>query len=344
MNLVVFKVNHLGDNVVFVPVIQTLRRKFPDWHVTVVTTPNEAELYRGPSGPQERLLTPKPDFNKSFRLPWRLAWWTWRIRRLGPDACLLPFDQGNAAHFVAKHSGARVRAGSLQNIRLRGSLTDEVRVPADGSPVTWNWEIARALAGAFGLGARWPLESPPPDLGHLPSAGAAPKGDRKRVVVHAGASRSLNQWPRSQFASVAGSLARDHEVVWIIHGDSTGPAPDGTVGAPVGSLAELAAWLSSAELFLGNNSGPMHLANALGCPGVAVTGPSAMGWNPHWHRDRWTVLRHPSLACAPCERLNKELEGCANRESPMACLSHWTVERVEAACRSRLSGGGGLPS
>jgi hypothetical protein len=81
----------------------------------------------------------------------------------------------------------------------------------------------------------------------------------------------------------------------------------------------------------------MHLANALGCPGVAVTGPSARGWDPYWHRGRWTVLRHPDLYCAPCERIERELSGCANAESPMACLKYWTPATVEAACRERLA-------
>jgi ADP-heptose:LPS heptosyltransferase len=80
----------------------------------------------------------------------------------------------------------------------------------------------------------------------------------------------------------------------------------------------------------------MHLANALGLPGVAVTGPSAIGWNPYWNRESWSVLRHPNLYCAPCEVLNQELAGCANLENPMACLKYWTPKKVAEACRSRL--------
>ena len=85
----------------------------------------------------------------------------------------------------------------------------------------------------------------------------------------------------------------------------------------------------------------MHLANALGCPGVAVTGPTALAWDPYWNPERWTALRHPDLECAPCERLTLEVRECANRASPMACMTHWTEARVEAACRLRLAGGQG---
>jgi ADP-heptose:LPS heptosyltransferase len=342
VRVVLFKFNHLGDNVVFVPAVQALRQRHPDWRITLLTTPSEAELYGGPLGPQEILVCPKRAFDKSYRRPWELASWIWRVRRRRPDACLISFDQGTAAHLVAKLSGARVRiGGNLEDIRVARSLTEDVPIPDDQSPATWHWTMAGALSRACGGGRGWPDKPPPPDLGHLTALGAKPSGGRRRVVVHAGAGKALNRWSREGFAAVATALSHDFDVVWIAHGEPGGPAPEGTLSAPVSTLAELSAWVASADLFLGNNSGPMHLANALGRPGVAVTGPTAAGWDPYWHRERWTVLRHPDLYCAPCERPNKELVGCANLESPMACLKYWTREKVEAACRARLENQGG---
>jgi ADP-heptose:LPS heptosyltransferase len=337
VKVVIFKFNHLGDNVVFVPVVQALRQRCPDWHITLLTTPNEAELYRGPLGPQEVIVCPKRAFDKSYRRPWKLASWIWSIRRRRPDACLISFDQGTAAHLVARLSGAGVRmGGNLEHVRVSGSLTEDVPIPEDRRPATWHWSMARELVRKFDRLQGWPDVPPPPDLGHLPTVGARPLGGRRRVVVHAGASKYLNQWSPAGFAAVATSLARDFDVVWIAHGQSAGRAPEGTTEAAVTTLGEFSDWLVGADLFLGNNSGPMHLANALGCPGVVVTGPTAKGWDPYWHRERWTVLRHPDLYCAPCEKPNKELAGCINTESPMACLKYWTEEKVEAACRSRL--------
>ena len=342
MRVLLFKLNHLGDNVAFVSAVQALRRSFPEWRLTVLTTPGAAELYAGPLGPQEVLTCPKGAFDKAYRRPWELARWIWAVRRRRPGACLVAFDQGNVAHAAARLSGAAVRiGGNLARIRVRHSLTGDVPMPEDGRPATWNWAMARALARAFGGGADWPDLPPPPDLGHLVPAGRRPGGERRRVVVHAGASRELNRWPQPGFAAVASALARDFEVLWIEHGAATGRAPAGATAAPVTSLAGLAERLAGADLFLGNNSGPMHLANALGCPGVAVTGPTAAGWDPYWGRERWTALRHPRLSCAPCETLTLGVSACANRESPMACMAYWTAPRVEAACRLQLERGGG---
>jgi ADP-heptose:LPS heptosyltransferase len=345
MKLVIFKLNNLGDNVVFVPAVQAIRARCPNWEITLLTTPNESELYRAPTGPQRLIVCPKPKFNKAYRRPWELARWVWRIRRLRPDACLVAFDQSNVAHLAAKYSRAKVRiGGNLERIRVSGSITVEVPLPEDQRAVTWNWRMARAFAHSAGLDAGWPEEPPPPDLSHLAFTAPRPQGAPKRVVVHPGAGGPLNQWPLERFAAVASALSRDHEVIWIAHGRTAAPTPQGAKGVAVKTIAELSGWLSSADLYLGNNSGPMHLANALGRPGVAVTGPTTTGWDPYWGRSNWTILRHPNLPCQPCEKTTVALERCTNTASPMACLNYWTADKVEDACRLTLKRGQQRPS
>jgi ADP-heptose:LPS heptosyltransferase len=339
LRIIVFKfATALGDNVVFLPVIQALRRLNPDWQLTLLVDPSEAELYGGPFAPQELLVDHKERFATAHRRPWELLSWAKKIRRRSPQACILPFDQGNVAHLVALFSGAKVRAGSVDHVRFPGSLTHLVPMPTDACAATWNWAAATAVVGALSSEAKWPTTPPVPDLSHLLPAGHSKvraNGGRKKVVVHPGAS-GLNCWPADKFAAVAAALSAEFDVTWIRHGNGTVPAPPQSTVAEVGSLTEFAGLLVGADLFLGNNSGPMHFANALGCPGVAVTGPTAFGWNPYWHRERWTVLRHPNLYCAPCEVLNQKVEACANLENPMACLKYWTPDMVAEACRSRL--------
>ena len=97
MRFLIFKLNHLGDNVVFLPGVQVLRKRFPDWQMTIITTPLESVLYENLSPAAELLISPKPRFNSCWRRPWELAGWWSRLRSRGADACLVSFDQGNVA-------------------------------------------------------------------------------------------------------------------------------------------------------------------------------------------------------------------------------------------------------
>jgi ADP-heptose:LPS heptosyltransferase len=323
MNLVLFKVNALGDNVAFVPVVQALRDHVPQARILLCTTPGEATLYSGPRGAHEIHTAAKRDFDKAYRNPLRLLALARRIRAFRPGASLVAFDQANVAHLLARWSGAGLRIGAtLDHVRVRGGVTHEVARPADASPLTWNWEMGRALAAGLGAGVRWPERAPAPDLGFLSGAAAPRVPGRRRVVLHPGSGKRLNQWGRERFAAVARALARDAEVVWVEHGPSAMQAPQECTSARPAGLGDLAALLRTADLFVGNNSGPMHLAGALGVRGVCVAGPSAPGWDPLWNRASWTVLRHPSLSCGPCEHIDRELRGCANTGEPLVCLTY----------------------
>ena len=337
MKILLFKVNHLGDNLVFLPVVQTLRERHPDWQLTVVTTPAEAVLYRDALEP-ERIWArqTKPAYDRCWRRPWELAAWWRRIRRLRPDACLVSYDQGNVSHLLAKYSGAGVRiGGNLSFIRLRHSLTHEVPKTATHQHVVdWNWAMARTLVRAAG-GTDWPEVVPAPRLEHL---APAPNAPRTRVVIHAGARDALRQWPLERMAELAGRLARTHSVDWIERPETHAPhLPASVQRVPTTTLAELVTVLRRAGLYVGNNSGPMHFAAAIGTPCVVISGPTSYGWDPYWFPDRHTVLRMLGLACQPCERNEHGVTTCANLATPRICLQHWTVDAVEAACRRTLA-------
>lgn len=338
MRVVLFKVNHLGDNVVFLPVVQELRRRFPSWRLTVVTAEPERPLYAGALPPERIWTAPsRTAFNHAWRRPWQFARWWLRLRLERPDAVLLSYDQSNAAHLLAKFSGARVRVGAtLAFLRVRGSLTQVVNQTPAQKIADWNWAMARRLAEASGE-TGWPAFPPAPDLSHLAqgSSGAPHSGP---VVIHAGARSVVRRWGAARMLEVARRLVEDgHPVIWIDRPDTGVTAlPAGVTKITCDSLAELTSLLAGARLFLCNNSGPMHLANALGTPIVMISGASSYDWDPYWHRERTTLLRHPNLPCIACENSNLGTDICVNTAAPLACLDYWSVETVTAECRSRI--------
>ncbi|QYY28557.1 lipopolysaccharide heptosyltransferase II [Cupriavidus pinatubonensis] len=119
---------------------------------------------------------------------------------------------------------------------------------------------------------------------------------RARIVLHPGATAPSRRWPAEHFAAVAGQLARDTgALVFVTGSDAERDLVDGVCRAaghpdvvPLAGmlpLGEFGALLEIADLLVSNNSGPVHIAAALGTPVVdlyALTNPQHTPWQvPH---------------------------------------------------------------
>jgi len=324
MTLLVFKVNQLGDNVVYLPVVQSLVAAHPDWRIVVLTSPTAARLYEVCCPTVDLRVFETAKFNGTWRKPWQLARMAGKLRTLRPDACLLGDDQGNVAHLLARLSGAKLCVGpQTPHVRLNSLLHQREAVQGDETVAAHNWRIARSR---FEL----PESMPAPDLSAFGS-------DQSGVIViHAGASREYQRWPLRHFVELANRLAKTHAVRWITQGEDAGLS-ESVQRVKTRTLDELVRVIAGAKLFVGNNSGPMHVAAALGTPGVILIGPSSPRWDPVWHKDRFELLREPRMSCQPCDSATKPTNRCLNTQMPMACLNRWSVdavhERVVELCR-----------
>lgn len=242
------------------------------------------------------------------------------------DACLLGSDQGDVAHLMAWLTGAARSAGAFIPERRLGGLLRQ-RVKLDFSqPDPWqNWCIARALVPEL------PEQIPPPDLR------AFGRTDHGGIFIHAGASREYKKWPLENYVHLANKLSADAKVVWMDQGamieDQLLPS---VVRLTHGTLGELIRQIAGARLFIGNNSGPMNLASALGVPGIIFNGPSKPAWDPFWHRDRFEILRDPTLHCQPCDQMMRPMNACFNMAEPMACMKRWSVGHVHEMALQKL--------
>ena len=340
MHLLILKVNHLGDNVVFLPVVQALRRQYPQWRLTVVTAPHVAALYEADIA-REDLLTSTPEaFKNAWQRPWELMSWAARFTGRRFDASLVSYDQGSVAHALARLAGGPIRVGAAGlRIRLHHTLTHEVALAPGWSMAQWNWETARALVSALDQTNNWAATPPVPNLNHLSPASPRQAG---RVLIHAGSKQIHTRWSLDSFARLATQLSPRFEVIWIDTPETRGASLSSRVTrCETRTLGELTAQLARAQLFVGNNSCPKHLASALGTPSVIISGPSAWAWDPAWHRAQVQVLRTPGLACLPCEEGPFSPGRCINAAEPMACMRRWSVEAIESACLVSLADGAG---
>lgn len=249
----------------------------------------------------------EPDVRSNLLLALSRARWTAGYRSGGGGPLLdqaLDYDvtahtTDNARRLVARVLGTPPQAAG-------GGLT----LPADARQ-----EAARLLAAA-----------------HAPLVG-----------VHASGGRAVKQWPPERFAEVARSLAEQRGATVVLTGSPADRAlvdvvkrqlPPARVIDLAGALdlATLGAVLGSLDLFITGDTGPMHLAHAVGTPIVAVFGPSAPErYAPRGPLDRIVRI---DLPCSPCNRIRLPPERCTGHTPD--CLAFIGVEPVLSEALSVL--------
>ncbi|MBM3854728.1 MAG: glycosyltransferase family 9 protein, partial [Verrucomicrobia bacterium] len=248
MNLLVFKTNALGDNVVFLPVVQALRRHLPGARLSLITHSSVRELYEADVADENLLVVSPVEMRTAWRRPWRLVSWRRWIAHQKPEAILLSYDQSTVAHLLARMSSARIRLGARYGMTIRrGGLTQSVEWQPGWSIAQWHWEMARTLVGSIG-GPTLPATPPPPDLGHLLSdVGCLPT----RIVIHPGSKSEMTRWPADRYAQLALRLAKQgYEVLWIRAPEADIPLPAGVASVETATVRDLARLIASATLFI----------------------------------------------------------------------------------------------
>ncbi|WP_091445183.1 glycosyltransferase family 9 protein [Geodermatophilus poikilotrophus] len=248
----------------------------------------------GPAGAEAARLLPGVDEVETWACPWilgdpppvdadDLAGLTERIRALAPDEAVVStsFHQSPLPLALVLRT-AGVRRVSAISVDYPGSLLDVRHRVDDDLPEP---ERALSLARAAGfdlpagddgrLAVRRPLPPVAPEPGH--------------VVVHPGASVPARAWPAHRCAEAVEALADAGHRVLVTGGPgerALTAAVAGTRGVDLGGalgLAELAAVLEGAAAVVVGNTGPAHLAAAVGTPVVSLFSPvvPAVRWAPY---------------------------------------------------------------
>jgi ADP-heptose:LPS heptosyltransferase len=160
-------------------------------------------------------------------------------------------------------------------------------------------------------------------------------GIRDYVVMHPGALQTTKRWEARRFAKVAQFLQSAGWPVIFTGGPGDEPVVMEAARDVAGSkillgltIPELAELIRAAKLYIGNDSGPMHLASAVGTPVVAIWGSSnSRLWRPWSVASR--VVQNP-FECNPCPGYR-----CLVADTPL-CIESVTVEQVVAAAKELL--------
>jgi len=353
-----FRLERIGDLLMTAPALAELRALAPDASIDLVVgswnrdlasaipgidrveTLDAAWLARAGSGPPSPLRGHGAASSSALGLAIKAA--AWRSRRYDLAINFEPDIRTNVALAAA---GARRTAGfrsggggALLDVALdydlSGHTTDNAR------------RLVHAAIGREPDGpVAWALRLP--DANRAEAARLlAPFDGALKVGIHVSGGRAIKQWPEARFREVAEHLVRARSAAIVLTGTPADRAQVDLVRAalPPDRVVDLsgdvdlltaAAVIAELDLFVTGDTGPMHLANAVGTPIVVVFGPSdPRRYAPRGVRD--TVVRI-DLPCSPCNRIRRPPERCVGHTPD--CLSGIEVARVLAAIDETLRPG-----
>ena len=317
----VIRLRSLGDTVLITPALQILRKARPDVRIAVAV-----------DRPLIPLLEGSPDVDRLIAVDPTGRWDLVRlIRSLKPELCLNLHGGSTSAGLTAL-SGARFRAGYahyskrfVYNVRI--PRAQEILGRATDAPVHTAEHHASAI---FHLGAE-PGAIPPARLHAEPAENAR----QPYAVFHVAAAYETKRWREERFLSMARYVRNRHSMRPVM---IAGPGQDHLLDffpeyerLPALSIEAMKTLMSGASLFVGNDSGPAHVAAAFGVPSAVVFGSSDSAvWGPWGGKG---VAVETAWECKPCPG-----DRCYAFDEPR-CILSVAPDAVEAAIDRLLANG-----
>ncbi len=353
MRVLLVRLRLIGDVVFTTPIIGALRRAWPDAHLAYLIEPAAAPIIRHHPGLDEVIVAPRSRGWQRVGDDLRLGL---RLRRDRYDL-VLDLHSGPRASWLTWLSGAPRRVGFAVKGR-HWPYTDVVARPREiraRHSVQNQWDLLSAVLPT--LGEADPAADPVTMM-HAPAADASVEAWLRRegldptdplVVVHVSAGNAFRRWPLDSFVELAAKLGAGDPKRRIIL--TSGPSETAAAADVVRlararrpsspeavrtwgdmTLDELHALVGRARLYIGGDSGPLHVAATTRTPIVGLYGPTLPVRSAPWRDpDLWSAaVDVGELPCRPCEQ-----RVCAPGD--FRCLTHITVDAVVAAAERALA-------
>ncbi len=324
MRILIIKPSSLGDVVHALPTVNLVRRRFPDATITWLINDNFASLLKKDCPVIDGIIAfPRRELGKLWRLPRALKF----LRRLRAERFDLVIDlQGLLRSGIMTWATGAARRVGLSDAREGSRLFyNEIVQVSRAHAVDRYLLAARHLGGEAGP-VEFPLPSVASDIAFIDEL--VPPA-RPLIAVNPSARWETKLWGDDRFAALIKQLPRDRVVL-------TGSAEDaprieklaqGRANlAGKTDLAQLAEVYRRCAVVITNDSGPMHLAAAVGIPVVAIFGPTDPALTGPYGK-RHVVLRS-GIPCSPCMKAE------CHHTPRMECMSLVTVEQVMAAVKA----------
>ncbi len=315
--ILVIELWNIGDVILTLPFLAQLRQIFPKSRVTLLARPHAPEILVGTGLVDDFIIadlgwTEKTNSGNLLGYSWRELFRV--VGRLRERRFDLAFQARTHVreHFLVGTSLAKRRIGLAMGSG-GGVLTDAI-LHRTGSHKTDDW---LSLLAPFGgaIDCREQRLSLSADerqwaTAYLRARGVEPH--HTLIGIHPGASVPQKRWPLARFEEVLRSLYESPDVRVISFADPTGYGSSlgeipGVVNASV-SLRQMMALIASCQFLVCNDSGPMHIAAALGVPTVAVFGTGIPKWFSPLGSGHEIVTSEPVLKSPPVDPGEKSIE------------------------------------
>jgi len=343
--ILVIRLGAVGDVVRTLPAVSSLRAAYAGAHLAWLVEPAAITAVEGQPWVDEVIVFPRDRLEAALRRPAPVA----ALRELRAFLRALRsrrFDLVVDFHGILRSAVLGALTGARRRISYARPFgrelawclaTDRAQLPpVRVSRFERNAELVRFLAVAAPP-APAPMRVDPAKLARV-AASLGPGG--APVVIHPGTSDATpyKRYPAEGYGQVARALASQDGLRCIV---SAGPAradralAEAVVAASQGAarlapatptLADLALLFAASRLYIGSDSGPMHVASLVGTPVVQLLGPTDPIENEPWSETPSRQVRFP-VPCSPCRR------GCA----AATCMRGIPPEAVLSAARELLA-------
>ncbi|HEX3185233.1 MAG TPA: glycosyltransferase family 9 protein [Pyrinomonadaceae bacterium] len=323
------RLRSIGDTVLSTPSLFALRRFLPNAEIDILVEDWVAPVLEGHPHADNVVVLERGGMISRARL-------ARQIRSTGYDV-VYNLHGGTTATFLTRATGARHRVG-LKTYQYAQLHNHQAPSPLLlwGQQKTHSVEQQLALLGWTGVPV---TDRPRTQLAVTPEADAvvnqqlaeAGLEDRKIALIHPAAAFATKQWATENFARVAESLAERGFAPVAIAGPNEHAILESLIDQTSVrivsldlSLPEVVALAARSQIFVGNDSGIAHIANAVETPSVVIFGSSNVAhWRP-WNKAAAEVVLE-QMACQPCHGYF-----CEKFPQP-ECILSVPVERVVAA-------------
>lgn len=342
MNILIVKLSAIGDVIHTLPSLAALRRLYPDAHITWVVEEAAADLIKNHPDLDEVLVSGRKRWNKDFRggqlrRPLKEVRSFLKTLRQRPYDLVIDFHGLFKSSMIVFLSRGKRKLGYNSMQELSGLFLNE-KIPEDMN----KHAVDRYLDFPLYLGAkidRAQFVLPSHEAAEVKVQNLLRKyhlEDKKFIAINPVALWETKLWNNEKFANLADLIHDQLQMKVVFTGSDKKSIEDITsfmatekinLGGDT-SLPELACLYKKAQMVISTDSGPMHLAAAVGTPVIALFGPTDPGRTGPYGPGH-TVIR-TQLPCRPCF-----LKKCPTKK----CMEDISALQVFAAVEKMIKGG-----